>query len=162
MTALTRIDDPWSPVPTWMFVWRNGYAPCLSTPALVALRDALRDNDPRLIQGLTCSRGGTRGAWSCRGGCAVGLAVWLGDGVGDPIDIECEFGRITVLAGQLLGDPTAVRYFLGWFDEGDRAEVFAALLPEVERELASRTLELPTTAVVSASEMERVLFDPFA
>jgi hypothetical protein len=36
---------------SWRLVWREGICPCLATPGLEALRDALRADDRRLTQG---------------------------------------------------------------------------------------------------------------
>jgi hypothetical protein len=39
----------------WRIVWRDGFVPLLPTRGLEALRDALRSDDPRLVQGHTTS-----------------------------------------------------------------------------------------------------------
>ncbi len=39
----------------WRRVWRETGSPQLSTRALTALRRALVCDDPRLVQGITCS-----------------------------------------------------------------------------------------------------------
>ena len=59
--------------PEWLTTWRTAVAPQLSLPGLTALRDALRDDDPRLVQGVITRvyAGGEVG-----GSCAIGFAGW--------------------------------------------------------------------------------------
>ncbi|HVK15764.1 MAG TPA: hypothetical protein VM533_02385, partial [Fimbriiglobus sp.] len=38
---------------SWRIVWRDGFVPVIATTGLTALRDALRGDDPRLVQGAT-------------------------------------------------------------------------------------------------------------
>lgn len=135
-------------LPSWKSCWRIGFAPRMPAPGLLALRDALRDDDPRLTQGLTteppsvsCSE-----LWPCEGACAVAFAGWKGGlglySVGDVVEF---LGRACDEADRRLGDPKACRWFLEWFDEKPRGEVFPALLEEVERELRRREECCPTT-----------------
>ena len=39
---------------SWRRTWREGFAPVLSIANLQALRKALQEDDPRLLQGATC------------------------------------------------------------------------------------------------------------
>jgi hypothetical protein len=41
---------------SWRRVFREGLEPVVSTPGLLALRQALLTDDPRLIQGATTTR----------------------------------------------------------------------------------------------------------
>ena len=41
------------PIESWRMVWREGFAPVLSTAGLLALREALLSDDARLSQGST-------------------------------------------------------------------------------------------------------------
>jgi serine/threonine-protein kinase RsbW len=62
-------------------VWREGIAPLLSTPALVALERALVRDDPRLIQGETCKPAPVQAVqdWPVEGACLVRYCGWQGD-----------------------------------------------------------------------------------
>jgi hypothetical protein len=66
----------------WRRVWRDGFAPLISTKALGALKLALETNDPRLIQGATTSPPPLQCVleWPVECGCLIGYcgAVDLG------------------------------------------------------------------------------------
>ncbi len=126
---------------SWRLTWRNGFAPVLSTVALESLRDAISGDDPRLTQGnttnpppLMCVQD-----WPVEAACALGFCGWQGDELETVGEVNEFFQRACFEADQRLGEPAACRWFLNWFDETSRAEVFRELLPEVERELARRT-----------------------
>jgi hypothetical protein len=53
-------------------------------------------------------------------------------------EVEAAFALVCRDAGERLGGPTAVRYFLNWFEETERPHMRHALLAEVERTLAER------------------------
>ena len=128
-------------LPGWQHVWRNGFAPCISTAGLVALRTALLCDDPRLIQGntttpppLMCVQD-----WPVEAACATGFCGWQGDALETVADVEEYAARIWFETDQRLGEPAACRWFLNWWDETPRDEARRQLLAEVERELGIRT-----------------------
>lgn len=133
----------------WREVWRKGLAPVLPTDGLVLLRDALRDDDPRLVQGsvsdpppLMCLQD-----WPCKGGCVIGFCgVVANGGFGDATvgEVEEFFGRTCFDSDNLTGGPADIRWFLNWFDDTPRDEMRRELLPEVEAELARREREAAT------------------
>ena len=120
---------------TWRRVWREGFVPSLSQSGLMALRDALRDDDPRLIQGstttpppLVCSQD-----WPVEAACAIGFCGWQGEGLKSVGEVQEYFARCYDQADQALGEPAACRWFLNWFDDAPRDEMRRELLAEVER-----------------------------
>jgi hypothetical protein len=128
---------------SWRTVWREGFAPVLSTAGLAALKDALLDDDDRLTQGstttpppLACVQD-----WPCEGCCALGWCGWQGDGLETVGDVEAYFAKLCFEADKRLGEPAGCRWFLNWFDETPRDRMRAALLAEVERALADRVPE---------------------
>jgi hypothetical protein len=123
----------------WRDVWRNGVAPLLSVPALAALRDALAADDPRLMQGRTVFPPGCITTLPPERCCAIGLALWLGDGLKTPFAVSDRFASI-MLEGDILIESRfrTTADFTNWFDLTARDEVRAALLPEVERSLNAR------------------------
>ena len=136
MTDTTLIES-------WRKVWRDGFAPLLSETALAALRDALRADDPKLIQGgtttpppLMCVQD-----WPVEAGCVFGYcgAVENG-GFGEATVGEAEefFAKKCFDADNQLGEPAECRWFLNWWDDTPRPEAIRELLPEVDRELARR------------------------
>jgi hypothetical protein len=125
---------------TWQEVWHEGLAPQLSTPGLRALQQALATDDDRLLQGATttppyldCVQG-----WPVEAACAVGYCGWQGDHLQTVDEVEEYLARVFFKADQLLGEPTACRWFLNWFDETPREEMRRELLAEVDRTLAER------------------------
>ena len=126
---------------SWRETWRKGFAPKLSVPGLRALRDALKADDARLLQGATCSPPPLQCVrdWRIEAGCGIVLAHWLGD------DPECTteeaeeyFGRVCFEVDQALGEPAACRWFLNWFDETPREEMRQDLLVEVDLAIVER------------------------
>lgn len=151
---------------SWRSTWRNGFAPVLSTAALSALRDALANDDPRLVQGATTSPPPLMCVqdWPCEAGCALGycgaaenggLAYSEADyragadyraangvtpraGAAAVKDAELFFAGVCFKADQRLGGPAECRWFLNWFDDTDRDEMRRELLAEVELALNER------------------------
>jgi hypothetical protein len=125
---------------SWRKVWRDGFAPMLSTTGLAALRDALTADDGRLLQGSTSSPPPMMCVqdWPVEGACALGYCAWKGEGLETVGEVEEFFARACFEADQRLGEPAACRYFLNWFDDSPRDEMRAELLAEVERVLAER------------------------
>lgn len=135
---------------SWRKVWREGLAPHLSTPALVALQQGLRTDDHRLVQGATtvpppleCMRD-----WPVEAACLIGYGGWQGENLGTVAEVEEFFARACFEADQRLGEPAACRWFLNWFDDAPRGEARRQLLPEINRALAQRmgTKDAPSAA----------------
>lgn len=141
----------------WRNVWRNGFAPNLSHPGLVALRDALRGDDRRLTQGSTttpppllCVQD-----WPCEGACALGFCGWQGESLQTVGEVEEYFAKACFEADQRLGEPAACRHFLNWFDDTPRDEMRRELLAEVELALALRVpVELPPSKTKSTATIK--------
>jgi hypothetical protein len=129
----------------WQYTFRNGLAPVMSTPGLVALRSALERDDARLIQGATSSPPPLQAVldWPVEGCCAVSLTGWLGDGLATVGDVSDYFAALCHQADERLGEQGAVRYFLNWFDDTDRRQMRWQLLAEVNRVLAGRDIVAP-------------------
>jgi hypothetical protein len=123
---------------SWRKVWRDGFAPQLSTTGLEALRKALRDDDPRLIQGATTSPPPLQCVqdWPVDACCVLGYCSWQGEELETVAEVEEDFARLCFEADQVLGEPAACRYFLNWYDETPRDEMRRELLTEVELVLA--------------------------
>jgi hypothetical protein len=125
---------------SWRMVWREGFAPVLSTPGLEALWQALREDDPQLTQGSTTTPppvGCMEGA-AVEGCCGIGWCGWKGDRRETVGEVEEFFARCCFEADQRLGETAGCRWFLNWFDDTPRDEMRASLLNEVERCLGQR------------------------
>ena len=135
---------------SWRRVFRGGFSPLLSFQQLVLLRDALLSDDQRLLQGATCQPPPIQALadWPCEAACLFGYCgvVELG-GFGKAVVSETEefFARMAFDIDAAMGEPSACRFLLNWYDDTPRDEMRAELLPEVERELAARTGLLPET-----------------
>lgn len=128
----------------WRKVWREGFLPSLKTEGLKALRDALRSDDPRLMQGMTTSPAPQPGqeAWTCNGTCAVGFCGWQANRLLTVGEVEEYFARLCFEADHRLGAPAASRWFINWFDETPRPIMREHLLTEVERNLIDRDVPI--------------------
>lgn len=125
---------------SWRTVWREGFAPVLSTKGLEALRVALETDDPRLTQGSTttpppllCCRD-----WPVEAACALGFCGWQGEGLATVGEVEEFFAKACFAADQLLGEPAACRFWLNWADDTPRDEMCRELLAEVNLTLEGR------------------------
>lgn len=124
---------------TWRRTWREAIAPQLSTPGLEALAAALVEDDPRLVQLATCySADGLAGHAPVCAACAIGYAAWQGDGLDRVGEVQLYFAEVVARAGQALGEESAARWFLNWFDETPRDRMRPALLAEVRLEVSRR------------------------
>jgi hypothetical protein len=129
----------------WRRVWRNGLAPQLSWAGLFNLRDALVNDDPRLMQGVVSSPPALDALRECavKGTCAISYCGWRGEGLRTVGQIDEFFARICEAADAVFNEPAACRYFLNWFDDVPRALMRRELLAEVtlamdgRRELAA-------------------------
>ncbi len=119
----------------WQIAFRQGIAPLLPAAGLLALRDALRDDDPALIQGgsfLPFDAPETVVA-----ACAMALPLWR-DGCPRVGDLDVRLADMMYTADRAM--PGATLAFVQFFDCGPRDVVWAALLPEVEAELVRRAV----------------------
>jgi hypothetical protein len=125
---------------SWRKAWRAGIAQHLTTLGLKALATALQDDDPRLLQGATCSPPALTctSDWPIEAADSIVFAFWQGDGVQTVGEGEECFAQICFNCDQSLGEPAACRWFLNWFDETPRDEMRTQLLPEVVRVLNER------------------------
>src|SRR5687768_2551950 len=80
---------------SWRIVWRDGFVPGLSTVGLTALRDALRGDDPRLVQGSTTTPPPLMCVqdWPVEAADALGFTGWQGDGLETVGQVEEHFAK---------------------------------------------------------------------
>ena len=139
---------------SWRNVWRKGVVPLLSTESLEALRRALVNDDPRLLQGATTTPPPLQCVqdWAVEAACVVGFCAWQGDGLETVAEVEEFFARVCFEADQVLGEPAACRWFLNWFDDTPREQMRRELLVEVQRSLAQRLSAEEAAAAGKADE----------
>jgi hypothetical protein len=140
----------------WRNVFRNGFAPRISTRGLLALRQALICDDFRLQQGGTTVPAASvaREEYPCEGACALGFCGWQGGGGTSVGEVDAYFQRLCWEADDALGEPAACRHFLNWFDDTPRHEMRRDLLGEVELALALRHPPVERrTAPISAAPL---------
>lgn len=124
----------------WKKVWREGVAPELSIDALKAIRKAILEDDPRLLQGattspppLTCVKD-----WPCEGACLFGYAGWVAEGLETVGQVEDYFTQVSYRADVRLQEPGVIRHFLNWFDDTPRDKVRSLLLPEINAAIVEK------------------------
>lgn len=135
-----------SEMENWRRVFREGFAPLLTRSQLEALRDAIRNDDRRLIQGATTSPPPLMAVadWPVEGACLLGhcgVTECGGFGVAKVGQVEEVFARLCFEADRRLGEPAACRFLLNSFDNWNRDEMRHLMLPEVELALAGRPEE---------------------
>lgn len=128
---------------SWKRVWREGVAPLLSDDALVALRDGLERDDPKLIQGATTTPPPLQCVqdWPVEAACALGYCGWQGEGLETIAEVEEYFARMCYDIDARLYEVAGCRWFLNWFDETPRQEMRPDLLEEVRIEIVRRQKE---------------------
>ena len=101
---------------TWRKVWRDGFAPVLSTNGLQALRTALLRDDPALLQGQPTSPPPLQCMldWPAEGACALGYCGWRGDGRETVGEVEETIVRACFEADCRLGEPAVPRRGDAW------------------------------------------------
>lgn len=142
---------------TWKKVWREAVAPLMPTKGLEALRHALVNNDPRLLQAMTAEPPPLMFTqdWNVEGACLIGYCGWHGNGLETVGEVEEFFARACFDADQALGEPAAVRWLINFWDETPREEMFRLMLPEVIIELDRRS-KLQETSSEDHSTHKRV------
>jgi hypothetical protein len=120
----------------WQKVWRERIAPLLSVPGLEALRDALKNDDPSLIQGTTVVPMPLSD--EVAEACPIAYAGWKGDGLKTVDEIDDFFGRMCDEIDIAAGVMGCYLWFINWVDNTPRDEMRRLLLTEVERSLGSR------------------------
>jgi hypothetical protein len=145
MSSVSAVSRESSMPESARMVWRQAIVPQLSLAGLDALRLALRGDDPRLIQGATTAPPPLQCLLEqrCEGADSVGFAAWQGDGLQTVGQVEEFFARVCYEADRQLGEPTACRWFLNWFDDTPREQMRLALLAEVELALAAGGQDRP-------------------
>jgi hypothetical protein len=133
MSSHERLED-------WRHCWRVGFAAQFSDSGLVALRRALAEDDPKLIQNGTTTPPPLQCVfdWPPEGACPVGYAGWRGDGLETVGEVENYFGAVYCQAAIRLRDTAAPAALLNAIDGWPRSEMLRNLLEEVDRELAIR------------------------
>jgi hypothetical protein len=124
----------------WQRSFREGIAPLISTRGLQALKRALTQDDPTLLQGATTSPPPLQAVqdWPVEAACAVAYAGWQGEGLQTVGDVEDYFANVCFEADKLLGEPAGCRWFLNWFDETPRGQMRLSLAAEIDLALAGR------------------------
>jgi hypothetical protein len=124
----------------WRKVWRDGLVPLVSTAGLEALRRGLVGDDAQLAQGATTTPPPLQCVqdWPVEAACALGYCGWRGEQLQTVKQVEEFFARLCFEVDKRLGEPTAIRWFLDWFDETPRNQMRRQLLAEVCHALARR------------------------
>jgi hypothetical protein len=124
----------------WRTIFRDGFAPGFSEIALHAASIALRDDDPRIVQGATttpppllCVQD-----WPVEAACFIGYCGWKGEGLRTVGEVEVFHAKACYDADQRIGELAGCRHFLNWYDDSPRDEMRRELLLEIDAELRRR------------------------
>jgi hypothetical protein len=124
----------------WRDVWRRWAAPLLSTEGLEALRVALAEDSPELLQGRNTKADDELpdSDDECTGACPLAYAGWKAEALETVEEVEAWFaGLVNEISTRSL-EPAAASCLLGWIDDTPRSEMRRELLIETGRELARR------------------------
>ena len=126
-------------------IFRNGFAPAISTAGLLALEKALESEDPRIVQGTTAHPACGESLLACAT-CPLAYCGWQGDGLNTVAEVESYFSKLCAAADERLGEPLASVDFLNWVDDTSPAKMRRLLLQEVKACLAERVSVKPAVA----------------
>lgn len=119
----------------WREAWREGFAPGISPAALLAIRKGLLQDDPRMIQGATCSPPPMQAVqdWPVEAADILVYGFWIGDsdGLCEVGEAEEYFARSCYKCDHRIGGPEFSGHFLNWYDETPRDHMRKLMLPEV-------------------------------
>lgn len=124
----------------WREVWADGLADQLPTDGLIALRDALVRDDPRLLQGATCQPSAAYRSTrhlhvECA--CPVAYTLWR-TGFWTVGSLERAFHAALMAADREIGRERALSSFLCWCDDTPRDAMREQLLDVVEATILTR------------------------
>jgi hypothetical protein len=122
----------------WRKVWRQGIVPLVGEKGLRALQAALRDDDKRLVQGMTIDPQSewVPSSWEPSGACLIAYCGWQGQNLDSIAKVQRFFDRIVDAASlKLLAWDVEVSDLVEWYDETDRPTMRRELLAEVDRAL---------------------------
>jgi hypothetical protein len=125
-------------IPDWIPAWRAAAA-LLSPESIAALRAAIANDDPRLIQGATTTPPPLQCVqdWPVEAACALGFCGWQGDGLVTVAEVEDFFAKMCFEIDCNLGEPAVCRHLRNWYYETPRDEMRRELLAEIYRYLAA-------------------------
>lgn len=145
----------------WKHTWRVGFLPSLTTLGLETLLESLREDSPKLLQGVTTSPPPLQSLqdWPVEGGDPIVIAFTEGE---ERTVGECEefFARACFEADTLLGEPAGCRHLLNWWDENPRPQVRKELTNEVEYNLINHYL-LESDCPLSTDSPKYIIADWF-
>jgi hypothetical protein len=123
----------------WKVVWRET-APLISTPGLLALKEALERDDPKLLQKVTTSPPPLAYVqdWPIEGACPLTYTGWKGDGLETVGECEEYFAYLCAGIDIRMGEPAGCRWLLNQIDDWSREDLIKNLLPEVKLSIERR------------------------
>lgn len=123
----------------WRKVFRQGFAPQLPTEALRSLRQALADDDRRLLQLATTDLPPLRAYEDEPVGqaCAVGFCGLIG-GLKLNGEVNRFFDAVCAECDRLLEEPAISRHFLNYWDYTPRPDMRREVGAEIDLELERR------------------------
>lgn len=126
-------------MPNWEHCWRKGFEPQLSLLQLIALRNAIQNDDPNLLQEQTTNPPPLLSCadQKCCGGCAIAFCG-MSEGKETVGEVEEFFAQTCYQCDQLLGEMVACRYFLNFWDENTMDAIKAKFLPVLEENIEAR------------------------
>lgn len=123
----------------WVTVWREGIAPFLPREGLIALREALRSDDPQLVQHRKKLNAFSLVPPNIVEAEPFGFCLWKIGSAKTHDDVA--FHRIG-LNGWAINNKIDLNLFGEWWKNTPRAECFRLLLAEVERIVPPEPIDL--------------------
>lgn len=125
---------------SWRRILREAALPALSTEGLQALLSGITDEDPQLIQRGICIPPlfDDTDDWAVEAGDLIGYAGWKSGACRTVSECTAYHAQVLKDIDARLGAKGASHPLVNWYDDEPREEVWAALLPEIRRELNRR------------------------
>lgn len=116
---------------SWRKAWREGIAPQLSIAGLERLRQHLEEGGRLLLQGATTHPPAYTANLDLPVECCCPIGTALLTNGATVRDIINQFSDVCDSASWRLGEQSACRYFLNWWDENNKQLVVTELLAEI-------------------------------
>ena len=125
---------------SWRKVFRDGFAPSLSTKGLQALLKALETDSQELIQGATTEPPPLQVCrdWPIKATCPITYTGWKSEYLTSVEQAETYFAKHCKMADDTIGEAGGCRHLLCWIDDTPRSEMRKELAEEIRYILAGR------------------------
>lgn len=134
---------------SWRQVWRTGIVQQVDSRSLAILWEALKKDDPRIIQGATTVPTPVLQMMDqpVESADVIAFIGWQCFGAAKVAEAEDFWFRVFRESNSKTNCPDSACYFLNWYDSCPRNEMRESLIAEITREIAIRLSAEPVITI---------------